>query len=82
MLPFDTFPFIKVKKPLVTLSLKGFEMSLSGACVVGNLGNSISNFAISITFDYEILLLLVSGEKENEFSELTSKIFHVENLLQ
>ena len=55
MLPFDTFPFIKVEKPLMTLPLKGFEMSFSGACVVANLANQISNFAISITFDHEIV---------------------------
>ena len=40
------------------------------------------NFAISITFDHEIVWLLVFAEKENEFSALTSEIFQVENVLQ
>ena len=42
----------------------------------------LSNIAISITFDHEIVLLLVFAEKENEFSALTSKIFQGENVLQ
>ena len=53
-------------------------MSFTGACVVDNLANLIKNFAISITFDHEIVWLLVFVEKENEFSALTSKIFQDE----
>ena len=41
-----------------------------------------SNFANSITFDYEIVRLLVFAEKDNEFSAPTSKIFQDENVLQ
>ena len=47
-----------------------------------NLANQISNFAISITSDHEIVCLLVFAKKENEFSVLTSKIFQGENVLQ
>ena len=39
-------------------------------------------FSISITFNHEIVGLLVFVEKENEFSALTSKIFQGENVLQ